>query len=113
MAGPMLCGSHVMTMWLWIGLALSSTINGHSGYEFPWSPFKPSSNHDYHHSSFGSNYGAIGLMDWIHKTDVPYYAHLRLKAIKRTTSSDATINDHIDDDMTSDNTNADDHLKQN
>ena len=36
--GPLLLGSHVVTAWLWYILAISSTMNSHSGYHLPFLP---------------------------------------------------------------------------
>lgn len=36
--GPLLLGSHVATSWLWFCLALTSTLNSHSGYHLPFLP---------------------------------------------------------------------------
>jgi len=66
--GPLVSGCHVATMWLWVVIVIASTILGHSGYVFPVSPFGNPSEHDLHHSSFQSNYGAIGILDNLHGT---------------------------------------------
>jgi len=72
MAGPLLTGCHVFTVWVWVTLTIITTINGHSGYAFPWTPFAPAILHDIHHSTYQSNYGAIGLLDWVHGTRYPF-----------------------------------------
>jgi sterol desaturase/sphingolipid hydroxylase (fatty acid hydroxylase superfamily) len=36
--GPFLLGSHISTSWLWFTLALTSTLNSHSGYHLPFLP---------------------------------------------------------------------------
>jgi len=69
--GPILMGSHIMVYWFWIALALMSTINGHGGYDFPFTPFDSPRFHDIHHSTFKDNYGAIKLLDRIHGTYKP------------------------------------------
>ena len=108
MCGPLLSGCHVSTMWLWVCIAILSTINGHSGYAFPFTPFGYSKLHDLHHrstpallcsclayllfecctvfcdSTFQHNYGAIGLCDWLHGTrrwDAPLYEGLTFNVI--------------------------------
>jgi len=68
MIGPILMGTHVTTLWLWVILAIMSTINGHSGYAFPFTPFGQAEYHDIHHSAFKDNYGAIGILDTLHQT---------------------------------------------
>ena len=65
-------GSHVLSMWMWVSIAIMSTINGHCGYKFPFSPFGDTRFHDFHHSDFNSNYGSIGLLDYFHGTDKSY-----------------------------------------
>jgi len=79
MLGPLVTGCHTITMWFWISLAILSTVHSHSGYAFPGTPFKPATMHDFHHSSFGSNYGALGVLDWLHGTDKPF----KLALLKR------------------------------
>ena len=41
-----------------------------SGYKLPWVPKGNNSSkfHDDHHRLFNKNFGAIGLMDWLHGT---------------------------------------------
>eukprot|EP01100_Stratorugosa_tubuloviscum_P010706 TRINITY_DN461_c2_g1_i1.p1 TRINITY_DN461_c2_g1~~TRINITY_DN461_c2_g1_i1.p1 ORF type:complete len:284 (-),score=91.13 TRINITY_DN461_c2_g1_i1:75-926(-) len=67
--GPFLLHSHVIVLWIWLIIAISSTVNSHSGYDFPGNPFASTRFHDFHHSSPNSNYGSIGILDYIHKTD--------------------------------------------
>lgn len=78
MAGPLIVRCHVMTMWLWVFIAIQATINGHSGYEFSFSPFHSATFHDYHHYAFKDNYGSIGLLDWFHGTDKGYKRKYKL-----------------------------------
>jgi len=68
MLGPMVCGSHIVQYWHWNWIVLSSTIISHSGYQFAFLPFKGAELHDLHHETFKHNYGAIGLLDWLHGT---------------------------------------------
>jgi len=72
MLGPVLTGCHTFTMWLWIVLVMSSTVNSHSGYDLPWSTTTPAIHHDVHHSTFKDNYGPLGIMDWLHGTRYPF-----------------------------------------
>ncbi|KAF1765070.1 hypothetical protein GCK72_005021 [Caenorhabditis remanei] len=67
--GPTICGSHVVTLWIWASLAILSTTCSHSGYHFPFmlSP-EP---HDYHHKVFNECFGT-GLLDRIHGTDTTF-----------------------------------------
>lgn len=53
---------HVVTFMIWGTLRMIHTHDGHSGYEFPWNPFKlipfaiSSEYHDWHHSRNVGNY---------------------------------------------------------
>ena len=67
MLGPLICGSHIATAWLWYSLALMSTLNAHSGYHFPLFPSPEA--HDFHHLKFNQCYGVLGILDYIHGTD--------------------------------------------
>mmetsp|Transcript_7724 Transcript_7724/g.18072 ORF Transcript_7724/g.18072 Transcript_7724/m.18072 type:complete len:87 (-) Transcript_7724:662-922(-) len=55
---------------LWAAVAISSTLISHSGYHLPFlsSPEK----HDFHHKYFNVNYGTLGLLDYLHGTDVKF-----------------------------------------
>lgn len=79
---------------------------GHSGYLLPFSPFHDARNHDYHHSRFKvcvclchrvcacvhgcvhhscllqCNYGATGLLDWLHGTNVEFNAYMEREKAK-------------------------------
>lgn len=66
--GPFLCGSHVAVGWLWYSLAIMSTLNAHSGYHFPLMPSPEA--HDFHHLKFTQCYGVLGILDYLHGTDV-------------------------------------------
>jgi sterol desaturase/sphingolipid hydroxylase (fatty acid hydroxylase superfamily) len=39
LAGPLLLGSHPYTYWIYLWLRVWETVESHSGYEFPWSPW--------------------------------------------------------------------------
>eukprot|EP00731_Ephydatia_muelleri_P030774 Em0022g288a len=77
-AGPLLLGSHLSVAWLWYALTITSTTINHSGYHLPFLPSPEA--HDFHHSNFNQNYGVIGVMDWLHGTDVHFRNH---KAFQR------------------------------
>jgi len=49
--GPLICGSHIATAWLWYALALFSTTISHCGYHFPFLPSPEA--HDFHHMVYG------------------------------------------------------------
>ena len=66
--GPFICGSHLATSWLWYSLALFSTLNSHSGYHLPLMPSPEA--HDFHHLKFNQCYGVLGILDYLHGTDI-------------------------------------------
>ncbi|KAI9362544.1 hypothetical protein DFJ73DRAFT_598588, partial [Zopfochytrium polystomum] len=66
--GPLVMRAHLFTLWVWIFIAVATIVADHSGYSFPF--FAPSVvRHDFHHLRFNSNFGALGLLDWLHGTD--------------------------------------------
>eukprot|EP01137_Pigoraptor_chileana_P008251 Opistho-2@54813 len=65
--GPLIMGSHLLTMWLWFSMAIIVTVNVHSGYHFPLMPSPEF--HDFHHLKFNNNFGVIGILDYLHGTD--------------------------------------------
>ena len=56
---------HMATVAMWISLRVLESVEGHSGYEFPFSPFRvfpfsgSSTFHNYHHSHNIGNYGSL------------------------------------------------------
>jgi sterol desaturase/sphingolipid hydroxylase (fatty acid hydroxylase superfamily) len=56
---------HLFTIVMWLALRITETIDGHSGYEFSWSPFRllpfsgSSDSHSYHHSHNIGNYSSF------------------------------------------------------
>jgi sterol desaturase/sphingolipid hydroxylase (fatty acid hydroxylase superfamily) len=70
-AGPLIVaalspmGVHLLTFWMWTILRVGETVDGHCGYEFPWSPYRllpfsgSSSVHDFHHSHNIGNYASF------------------------------------------------------
>lgn len=76
-AGPVILGSHVATVWIWFAVALINTTYSHSGYHFPLTSSTQS--HDYHHLKFSNNFGAMGLLDYLHGTDNHYRASPQFK----------------------------------
>jgi fatty acid hydroxylase domain-containing protein 2 len=46
--GPLVMGSHLVTMWIWIFWLTSETLATHSGYHLPFVPYSPEA-HDFHH----------------------------------------------------------------
>jgi sterol desaturase/sphingolipid hydroxylase (fatty acid hydroxylase superfamily) len=86
--GPMLLGykMHFFTQLCWYVLRVNETIDGHSGYEFSWSPFRllPFSGganyHDYHHSHNQGNFGSFfSLWDTLCGTNSHYFRFLSIK----------------------------------
>lgn len=68
LAGPLLVGCHVVTLYLWIVIRQWEAAEGHAGYDFPWSPshLMPFSDgathHDFHHAKVKGNYA--GFFPW-------------------------------------------------
>jgi sterol desaturase/sphingolipid hydroxylase (fatty acid hydroxylase superfamily) len=63
------------TLWLWLVLRMMETIDAHSGYRFPFSPFSyksVSERHDFHHSNNRGNFGVTAFWDWLTGTDKAY-----------------------------------------
>jgi len=71
--------THVFTYYMWVFVRIVETTDGHSGFDFPWSPFRlvflggSSSHHDYHHSHIVGNYSSFfTIWDRICGTDLAY-----------------------------------------
>lgn len=82
--GPMLLGSnmHFVTFMLWVLMRLGETIDGHSGYEFSWSPYRlmplstSASYHEFHHSYNVGNYSSFfSIWDTVFGTNKIFYQH--------------------------------------
>lgn len=73
--GPFIFKSHVVTVWLWLCMAVINTIHTHSGYHLPFLP--SSEQHDYHHRAFNVNYGVFHFLDTIHNTNRLFKHSLR------------------------------------
>jgi plant 4alpha-monomethylsterol monooxygenase len=81
MIGPLLVGAHVVTVWLWFVWRQWEAAEGHSGYDFPWSPshFIPGNDgarhHDMHHAKVKGNYaGFTPIFDRLFGTFARGYA---------------------------------------
>ncbi|MGC5327438.1 sterol desaturase family protein [Brevibacillus sp. SYSU BS000544] len=93
LAGPVLLGSHVVTIWIWIVFRQWLAANEHCGYEFPWNPnrifpfYDGVAYHDYHHSKNKGNYAAFtGLWDRVFNTMSPgFHEHLERRNRKAET----------------------------
>lgn len=83
--GPMIMGSHIATLTMWVMMAQSSAIVSHCGYHLPLLPSPEA--HDFHHLKFTNNYGTLGILDRLHGTDnlfrktKPYQRHFLLLAL--------------------------------
>ncbi|XP_041375496.1 fatty acid hydroxylase domain-containing protein 2-like [Gigantopelta aegis] len=64
---PLVCGSNLVTTWLWYLTAMTVTSIHHSGYHLPF--LTSPEFHDFHHLKFNTNYGTFGFLDWYHGTD--------------------------------------------
>jgi plant 4alpha-monomethylsterol monooxygenase len=79
--GPLLLGAHVAVLWIWFAFRQWEAAEGHSGYDFPWSPtrFIPGSDgarhHDWHHARVRGNYaGFFPIWDRVFGTFAKGYA---------------------------------------
>lgn len=77
--GPFVMKSHVYTFWIWLLIRATEAMDGHSGYDlwfmpFRYFPFRPGSQvHDYHHSHNKGNYGSFFYFwDKLCGTDLSY-----------------------------------------
>ncbi|XP_055601924.1 fatty acid hydroxylase domain-containing protein 2-like isoform X2 [Uranotaenia lowii] len=68
--GPSLLKSHLVVWALWFNYVIQDTLTAHSGYHFP--VLMSSEMHDFHHLKFNQCYGTMGLLDWLHGTDVQF-----------------------------------------
>lgn len=65
LAGPLLVGAHLVTMWIWIVFRQWEASEGHSGYHFPFHPmhwipgYDGPRFHDFHHAKFKGNYAGF------------------------------------------------------
>jgi len=66
MIGPIVCSSHIITIWLWIVIIITNTVFVHSGYIIPF--FPSPIDHDIHHMKFKYNFGVLNILDSVHKT---------------------------------------------
>jgi len=61
-------GTHLFSFSIFEAFELWEAAADHSGYDFVKLP--PAEIHDLHHEKFRVNYSTVGLMDWLHGTDV-------------------------------------------
>lgn len=91
--GPLIYGQskvHIITWYTWLIFRLASSIDVHSGYEFPFSPFHlfPFSTspeyHSYHHHKNIGTYGSyLTIWDTILGTDQEYHDYIQKANIKK------------------------------
>jgi len=85
-SGPILVGlmsqTHAFTFWLWTLIRITETVDAHSGYCFPISPFNllpfqgGPERHEYHHFYNRGSYGSFFCFwDWVCGTDLPFKQH--------------------------------------
>ncbi|XP_009902895.2 fatty acid hydroxylase domain-containing protein 2 [Dryobates pubescens] len=70
MTGPMIMGSHIVSISAWFSLALITTSISHCGYHLPFLPSPEF--HDFHHLKFNQCYGVLGVLDYLHGTDTVF-----------------------------------------
>eukprot|EP00475_Leptophrys_vorax_P044076 TRINITY_DN8698_c0_g2_i3.p1 TRINITY_DN8698_c0_g2~~TRINITY_DN8698_c0_g2_i3.p1 ORF type:complete len:114 (-),score=24.53 TRINITY_DN8698_c0_g2_i3:59-400(-) len=87
--GPMIVHAHLYTFLMWGLVRVSEAVDGHCGYEFPWSPFRivpfsgSAEKHDFHHSVNMGNYSSFFCWwDVLMGTDQAYIK------LKQTNNSD-------------------------
>lgn len=70
--GPFVTMAHLDVVYFWEFIAVTSAINGHSGFCLPF--ILEANSHDFHHYNNNGNYGVLGLLDYIFGTDAEYLA---------------------------------------
>lgn len=80
MSGALIFPGHITHLWAYLVIRLLETVDAHSGFELPWSPFRnmgvflASDGHDWHHSGQKGTdeagcYGMMKFWDWLMGTD--------------------------------------------
>lgn len=75
--GIILCACHPIEFYFFISFRLWETVDVHSGYQLPFTPFRAEL-HDYHHMRQNGCYGAF-FMDELFGTDKRFKEHLKKK----------------------------------
>lgn len=82
MLAMLLLGSHAVVVCMWIIIRVSETLDAHSNFDFPFSPFSVFSwqggarRHEYHHSHNVGCYGSFTTFwDRIMQTDLEFLKH--------------------------------------
>jgi sterol desaturase/sphingolipid hydroxylase (fatty acid hydroxylase superfamily) len=77
--GCLVMGSHVAVLWIWLAIRVAETVDAHSGYRFPLSPFAMlgfqggAERHDFHHSHNVGCYGSFTVFwDQVMGTDAAF-----------------------------------------
>ena len=83
LVGLVLFHIHIVVFTIWITFAIINAVHSHSGYNFPWMSY--SVHHDYHHYRVRGNYGVLGILDRLFKTDV-YFLELHRDYLRQTRS---------------------------
>ena len=100
MLGPSILGlnCHVLTVFAWYAVRFGETLDGHSGYEFSWSPYRliPCSGsaeyHDFHHSANIGNYSSFFcIWDTVFGTNKAFNEHLKEKEALRLLQSNTPV----------------------
>jgi len=86
-AGPMFMNCHMAVFWFYLAIRIWETVDAHSGYSFPWSPWSliksiqgGSERHDFHHSHNMGNFGMLHIWDRLMGTD-KYYNDWKAKQV--------------------------------
>ncbi|XP_014666643.1 PREDICTED: fatty acid hydroxylase domain-containing protein 2-like, partial [Priapulus caudatus] len=69
MIGAIVVRAHAraLTMLVALTVGIWFSINDHCGYHFPLMTSPKA--HDFHHLKFNANFGPLGILDWLHKTN--------------------------------------------
>jgi sterol desaturase/sphingolipid hydroxylase (fatty acid hydroxylase superfamily) len=90
--GPNILGKnlHMATYLAWVMLRTAEGVDGHCGYEFPWSPFRlipfsgSASYHDFHHSHNVGNYSSqLTIWDTVFGDNTAYVEYMRAQEEKK------------------------------
>jgi sterol desaturase/sphingolipid hydroxylase (fatty acid hydroxylase superfamily) len=88
LAGCCVISSHFVVFLAWLAWRLIETIEAHSGYSFPYSPFTcipvpgETDRHDFHHSHNTGCYGGW-FWDWLCGTDKTFHEFKRQQVLRQ------------------------------